>query len=351
MLKDSLTKYKRIVLLTDGYSTPFLAKTAISLLRYRGDDIAAVLDKEHAGQTAQQLLGYGESIPVVDSLDQIDADALFIGIAPPGGKLPAQWKPIVMEALRLGMDVVSGLHDFLCNDESFVVAAHERGAKLIDVRRNNENETAKAVDFRRECLRIHAVGNDCSLGKMVTTLEIQKGLQERGCDAGFAATGQTGIMICGSGIPIDCVVSDFVNGATERLVLAHQDHDYLLIEGQGSISHPAYSAVTAGLLHGCAPDGLIFCYESGRENVKGFDHRVIPEMERIYSAYEIMSNLRHPCKIIGMAANTRHLTEEAALAEMQEMESRFGVPVCDVYRFGCDKLVDAAIQLRAEIVD
>ena len=248
--QNSLTKYHRIVLLTDGYSTPFLAKTAISLLRYRGDDVAAVLDQEHAGKSAQELFGTGADVPVVASIENIDADAIFVGIAPPGGKLPTEWNPIILAAIERGMDIVSGLHDFLSSNIECSDAAKKSGVNLIDVRRNSENQTARVVDFRRECLRVHAVGNDCSLGKMVTTLELQQGLQRRGLDAGFAATGQTGIMVSGSGIPIDCVVADFVNGAAERLVVDHQDHDYLMIEGQGSISHPAYSAVTTGLLHG-----------------------------------------------------------------------------------------------------
>lgn len=350
MTAHPLTKYRRIVLLTDGYSTPFLAKTAISLLRYRGDDIAAVLDQQHAGQTADELFGIGSAVPVVGSLDGVDADAIFIGIAPPGGKLPSEWRPIVLQAIQRGIDVVSGLHDFLGHDDQFVAAAMEHHVQLIDVRRNDENQTASVADFRRDCLRVHTVGNDCSLGKMVTTLEIRSGLVDRGCDAGFAATGQTGIMVSGTGIPIDCVVADFVNGAAERLVLAHQDHDYLLIEGQGSISHPAYSAVTNGLLHGCAPDGLIFCYESGREFVKGFDHVGLPPMRRVWEAYETMANLRHPCKIIGIAANTRNLSETDAMADMKAKEAEFGVPVCDVYRFGSERLVDAVVQLRSEVV-
>ncbi len=350
MRTPSLTKYRRIILLTDGFSTPFLAKTAISLLRYRGDDIAAVLDSEHVGRRAKELLGYGDDVPVIDAVDAVQADALFVGIAPPGGQFPAHWKPIVLQAIQQGLDIVSGLHDFLIHDESFTTAAAQHGVQLIDVRRNNENQTAQVVEFRRECLRIHAVGNDCSLGKMVTTLELQRALTDRGCDAGFAATGQTGIMVSGSGIPIDCVIADFINGAAERLVIQHQQHDYLLIEGQGSISHPAYSAVTNGLLHGCAPDGLIFCYEAGRENMKGFDHVAMAPMRKIFDAYHMMANLRHPCKIVGIAANTRHLNHQDAIDDMQAKEAEFGVPVADVYRFGCDRLVDAVVQLRSEVV-
>ncbi|NNE01129.1 MAG: DUF1611 domain-containing protein [Pirellulaceae bacterium] len=345
-----LRKYRRIALLTDGYSTPFLAKTAISLLRYRQADIAAVIDRSAAGSTANELFSVGDTTPVVAALSHCDADALFIGIAPPGGELPQEWRPTILEALRQGIDVVSGLHDFLIRDDEFVATAQTHDCRLIDVRRNDESQTADCIDFRPECLRIHAVGNDCSLGKMSAMLEIQRGLMDRSLDAGFAATGQTGIMVSGRGVPIDCVVADFVNGAAERLVIDHQQHDYLLIEGQGSLSHPAYSAVTLGLLHGSAPDGLIFCYESGRVNVKGFDHVRIPEMRRVVDATETMANLRHPCRIVGFAANTRTLSEKDAQADMRRVESEFGVPVCDVYRFGCDRLVESVIALRNEVV-
>ncbi|HUG17369.1 MAG TPA: DUF1611 domain-containing protein [Planctomycetaceae bacterium] len=343
--------HRKIVLLTDGYSTPFLAKTAISLLRYRTDDIAAVLDEPGAGQISQQLLGAGGSTPVVGTLSDVrDADALYIGIAPPGGKLPLEWKPVILEAVRRGMDVVSGLHDFLCDNEEYVRAAAESGSQLVDVRRNRLKETAKALQFRPGCIRIHSVGNDCSIGKMVATLEIQRGLASLGHSAKFLATGQTGIMISGEGVPIDCVVADFVNGAAEQLVQENEQYDFLLIEGQGSISHPAFSAVTLGLLHGCAPDGLIFCYEAGREQVKGLDNIDIPRMSDQMQACELLANLRHPCKIIGIAVNSRNLTPEDAEREILRAEQEFGLPACDVYRQGAGKLVHACLALQQEVL-
>ncbi len=258
-----LRGYRRIVLLTEGFSAPFLAKTAMSLLRYRHRDIIGVLDSTEAGKNAGELFGVGGEIPVVDSLMGLEADALFIGIAPPGGKLPSEWREAVTTALQRGIDVVSGLHDFLGDDPEFSRAAERHRCRLIDVRRNDQRETATCHAFRPGSLRIHTVGQDCSVGKMVVALEVQRELSQRGVDARFIATGQTGIMISGDGVPIDCVVSDFVNGAAERLVKRHEHHDVLLIEGQGCISHPSFSAVTLGLLHGIAPHGLVFCYEGG----------------------------------------------------------------------------------------
>ncbi|MEZ6133152.1 MAG: DUF1611 domain-containing protein [Planctomycetaceae bacterium] len=346
-----MTSHHRIVLLTDGYSTPFVAKTAISLLRYRTGDVVAVIDQDAAGRTAQQLLGAGGDIPVVNSLESVaEADALYVGIAPPGGKLPEEWRPLILNAVRRGMDVVSGLHDFLTDDAEYVAAAAQTGANLIDVRRNRHKSTAKRLSFRPGNVRIHAVGHDCSVGKMVTTMEVRRGLEEAGHDAKFLATGQTGIMISGEGVPIDCVVADFVNGAAEELVQQNEQHDFLLIEGQGSISHPAFSAVTLGLLHGCAPDGLIFCYEAGREQVKGLDNVDIPDLTEQVRAYEHVARLRHPCRFVGIAVNTRNLTEEEAHAELYRAEKTFGLPACDVYRTGADKLVRACIALREEIL-
>lgn len=345
---SDLRSYRRIVLLTDGYSTPFLAKTAISLLRYRGNDVAAVLDAELAGKDAGEVFGTGNGIPVVDSLVP-DADAVFIGIAPPGGKLPPTWRPILVQALNRGIDVVSGLHDFLSEDEEFASLAKSTGSKIVDVRHNRQKETATAAPFRAECLRIHTVGHDCTVGKMVTTLELERELAARKIDAQFLATGQTGIMICGEGVPIDCVVADFVNGAAESLVRRNEHHDVLLIEGQGCISHPSFSAVTLGLLHGSAPDGLIFCYEVGRKEVKGLDSVPLLPTRQLIDAYELAASLRHPCKVIGIAMNSRNVSPEQAVAERERVSAEFGLPVCDVYRDGAAPLADAVEKLRKEL--
>jgi len=344
-----LKNYRRIALLTEGFSTPFLAKTAISMLRYRQDDIVAVLDSTEAGKTADELFATGSEIPVVDSLSELNADALFIGIAPPGGNLPEHWRAILLDALRSGIDIVSGLHDFLSDDEEFTRVAEQNACRLIDVRRNRERETAKRAQFRKGCLRIHTVGHDCSVGKMVVALEVQRELIRRNVDAQFVATGQTGIMICGEGVPIDCVVADFVNGATENLVKRNEQHDVLLIEGQGSISHPSFSAVTLGLLHGCAPDGLIYCYEVGRTSVKGLKDVPLLPNRTLIDVFATNAALRHPCKVIGIAMNSRNVSAEDAAAERTRIRNEFGLPVCDVYRDGASELGDAVIHLQQEL--
>lgn len=345
-----LRSHRKIAVLTDGYSTPFVAKTAVSILRYRQQDVVAVIESATDESTAGGLLGTGAEIPVLAHLSEVrEADAIYIGIAPPGGKLPVEWRPIIIEGLHRKMDIVSGLHDFLSDDEELVEIAKTAGARLIDVRRNECKTTASGQGFRNGCVRIHTVGCDCSIGKMVTSIEVQLGLVAHNHDARFLATGQTGIMISGEGVPVDCVVGDFVNGAAEELVKRNEQHEFLLIEGQGSISHPAYSAVTIGLLHGCAPDGLIFCYEAGRRQVKGFDDIDLPQLSDQMAACEVMANLRHPCKIIGLAVNTRYLNAAEATAEVARIETEFSLPACDVYRDGAEKLVQACIELQREL--
>jgi len=238
---------RRLIILTDGYYDSHTAKTAINVLRYKPEEVVAVLDRRRSGRTSQELLGVGGAIPVVGSLDDApQANTLLIGIAPPGGKIPPPWRPIVLEAIALRLDVVSGLHDFLGDDAEFAEAARRSGSRLWDVRRNEERDVPQCEGIREGCLRIHTVANDCSVGKMVASLEVARGLSRQGIDAKFVATGQTGILIEGDGCPIDRVIGDFVNGAAEKLVLAHQHHEVIVIEGQGSLFHPRYSGVTLG---------------------------------------------------------------------------------------------------------
>ncbi|MEL6109629.1 MAG: DUF1611 domain-containing protein [Planctomycetota bacterium] len=343
--RQKLASYRRIVLLTEGFSDPFYAKTAISLLRYRGPEVIAILDSGIAAQSSRELFGVGD-VPVVASLDGLHADAVFLGTATVGGKLPSSWKKILLDALSRGLDVVSGTHEFLIDDPDFRQLAQANGCRLIDVRRNAEYSTSTGEPFRAECLRIHTVGQDCSLGKMVVALELQRALMRRGEDAHFVATGQTGIMISGDGIPVDCVVADFVNGSVEALVRRHEHHDILVIEGQGSISHPSFSAVTMGLLHGCAPQALIYCYEVGRTNVKGLDTVWLHPHRKMMDAYVTNASLRSPAEIIGIAMNGRNASPEEIKAERDRMTAAFHLPVCDVYRDGPDTLVDAVMRRR-----
>ena len=347
---SSYSSGRRLVILTDGHSEPLTAKTACSVIRYCPQDVVAVFDRQLAGRTAGEVLGVGGTIPVIGDLaDAPTANALMIGIAPSGGQIPVAWRAIILQAIGRAMNIVSGMHKFLQDDDEFAAAAAEHGVELVDVRRNQEHDVATRVGIRDDCLRIHTVGNDCSVGKMVTSIEITRGLQQRGHDAQFVATGQTGIMIAGAGCPVDCVVADFVNGAAEKLIRANQAHDILLIEGQGSLAHPKYSAVTLGLLHGCLPHGLIMCYEAGRQSVHGMEAVGLVSLSHLRTVYETMGNLMQPCRLIGVSMNSRLLTDAQAEAERQRVRDQLGVPVSDVFRHGADDLVQAVLDLKTEL--
>ncbi|MHB8866524.1 MAG: DUF1611 domain-containing protein [Pirellulaceae bacterium] len=341
---------RKYVILTEGHSEPHAAKTACSMIRYRPTDVVAVLDSQHGGKTTQDVLGVGGNIPFVRTLEEAPgANALLIGIAPVGGKIPPLWRRIVLAAIKRGMDVVSGLHDFLADDAEFADAARTHGVQLVDVRRNRERDVAQRAGLRDDCLRIHTVGNDCSVGKMVTAIEITNELRRRGRDAKFLASGQTGILVEGDGVPVDCVVADFISGSIEKLVLRHQHHEILLIEGQGSLVHPAYSGVTLGLLHGCSPHGLILCYEIGRETVTGIPHMNIPPLAQIKWLNESMASVMQPCRVIGISMNGRLVSSEVAQAERRRVRQEFQLPVCDIFRDGPQELADAVLALRQEI--
>ncbi|MCP4193944.1 MAG: DUF1611 domain-containing protein [Planctomycetaceae bacterium] len=342
---------RKLVVLTEGHTNPITAKTASSVLRYCADQVQALFDTTEAGKSAGELLDVGAAIPVIGTLDDApDANTLMIGIAPAGGRIPSAWRTIIFEAIRRKMDVISGLHDFLSDDPEFVSAAEQQGVQLIDVRRNHEHDVANRNGISDQCLRIQTVGNDCCVGKMVATIEMTLALKAQGHDAKFVATGQTGILISGEGCPIDCVVSDFVSGAAEKLIIKNQNHEMLLIEGQGSLAHPRYSAVTLGLLHGCLPHGLVICYEAGREGVHGMEHISLASLSHLKTVYETMANVMHPCRVIGVAMNSRLLSEEAAAVERRRVQDELGVPTCDVFRHGPDDLVRAVLDLQAEVI-
>lgn len=341
---------RRIVILTEGHTNPLTAKTACSILRYQPDEVVALLDSTQAGKTARDLLSVGGNTPVVAQLDDADrSDTLLIGIAPMGGKLPEPWRQVVLAALDRKMTVVSGLHDFLSDDPALAARAKETGATINDVRKNDERDVSNREGLREDCLRIHTVGNDCSVGKMVASLEVARELQRQGHDAKFIATGQTGIMIEGDGCPIDCVVSDFVNGAVEKLVIANQHHDILMFEGQGSLAHPRYSAVTAGLLHGCLPHGLILVYEAGRPTINGMPHVPLTSLPKLVDAYLSLASLHMPTNLIGVAVNSRLLSVEQAAAECQQVSDELGVPACDVFRDGATPLAKAVLDLKQKL--
>ena len=209
---------RKMVLLTWGHSNPRTAKTATGLLRYCPDECVAVFDPDNAGRSARELLETGGDTPIIAKLEEAPgADTLVLGIAPPGGRIPIAWRAVMLEAIDRGMNLLSGLHDFLSDDPELVRAAAAKNVKITDVRKNRFRQIARREGINPNCLRIHTVGHDCSVGKMVVSLELARGLKARGRDAQFVATGQTGIMVAGAGLPLDCIVADFVSGGQNSL--------------------------------------------------------------------------------------------------------------------------------------
>ncbi len=339
-----------MIILTDGHYSAHAAKTAICVVRYKPDEVVAVLDRDLAGKTCEEVMGTGGEIPFVGSLaESPEANTLLIGIAPPGGKIPAAWRPIILEAIARKLTVISGLHDFLRDDVEFSRAAAEQGVQLVDLRHSDEHEVASGRPFSQDCLRIHTVANDCSCGKMVAAVEVALGLNRAGVDAAFVATGQTGIIVAGEGCAVDRVISDFVGGAAEKLVLNNQHHEVIVVEGQGSLYHPRYSGVTFGLLHGVKPDGLIFCYEMGRKTIDDIKHLSLPAHAKAIEFYETCANVMHPCRVIGVAVNGQRFPDDEVAAECRRVGQQLGLPTCDVIRHGPQKLVDAVKQLKRRL--
>lgn len=324
---------------------PERAKTAVGVLRYGDQDVVAVLDRETAGTTVSDHLPDlgGSNVPIVEGVDDAPAfDALLIGIAPIGGGFDESWRPDVRGAIERDADVVSGLHYFLNDDAEFAELAEKKGVELHDVRDPPADLTVASGTARElDCEIVLTVGTDCSTGKMTTTLELVEAAREAGLNAGFAPTGQTGIMIDGGGIAIDRTISDFAAGATERLIEERADeYDYLFVEGQGSIVHPAYSAVTCGILHGSQPDHLVLCHEAGREVIHGYESFSIPDPAVIAGLYLDLAAPVAPTTLLGGALNTAGMDPEAAEGALDAYAETLDAPVVDPVRNGADSLIE-----------
>jgi uncharacterized NAD-dependent epimerase/dehydratase family protein len=271
------------------------------------------------------------------------ARALLIGVATPGGLIPETWMPTLLEALEAGLDIVSGMHAKLSDIAPLKRAAERLGRQLIDVR-TPPSGIPVASGARRSGRRLLTVGTDCALGKKYTALAVTRGLRERGIDAQFRATGQTGIMIAGGGIPIDAVVSDFVAGAAELLSPAAAPGHLDVIEGQGSLFHPSYAAVSLGLLHGSQPDLFIVCHEPGRTVILGHPDIPLPTIEAVIDQTIALGRLTNPAiRCAGVSLNTGGMDEAAAAREIEAASQRLGLPVADPLRGGgaFERLLDA----------
>jgi len=339
----------RLVILTEGQFGDHHAKTAYGVIRYGRDDVIAVLDSTKAGRNVAEFLP-GHDIPIVATLDAALAlsprpDALLIGIAPTGGKLPAEWRATILAAIAAGLDVLSGLHTFLGDDAESAAAAAVRGTHIVDYRRPPERmETAIGRRHGPGKRVILTVATDCAIGKMSVALELRKSAVAAGQRAVFVPTGQTGMMIEGWGVAVDRVISDFTQGTVEWLVeQAETMGDWILVEGQGSLDHPAYSSVTLGLIHGATPQAMVMVHKPGMTD-HDFDHlpdvtfpiAPLPEFIRLH---EQVAGLVAPSKVVAVALNTSRYPDDAdARRLIAEAEALTGLPADDPVRFGADRL-------------
>ncbi len=273
------------------------------------------------------------------------AKTLVIGVANRGGVISAAWKKVLIEALEMGFDLASGLHNLLRDEGDLVAAAQTHGCTLHDVRVPTVGYPI-ANGKKRSGKRCLAVGTDCSAGKMYTAMSMDAEMRKRGMKSTFRATGQTGILITGQGVPLDAVVADFMAGAVEYLTpendAGHWDH----IEGQGSLYHVSYSGVTMALIHGGQPDALILCHEPTRTHMRGLPEYSLPSLPELRDAALPLARIANPaCRVVGVSINTQNLSEDDARAYIAEVEAEMGLPATDPYRFGAGKLVDALAAL------
>jgi len=269
------------------------------------------------------------------------AKTLVIGVANRGGVISPSWKKVLVQALEEGFDLASGLHNLLKDEADLVAVAEACGRSLHDVR-VPEVAYPIANGVKRTGKRVLAVGTDCSVGKMYTALCLEKEMRARGMNADFRATGQTGILITGDGVPLDAVVADFMAGSVEYISPDNDADHWDVIEGQGSLFHVSYSGVTMALIHGGQPDALIVCHEPTRAHMRGLPGYSLPSMQQVRDMALSLALVANPaCQVVGYAINTQHMVEDDALAYIAKVETELGLPATDPFRFGAGKLVDA----------
>jgi uncharacterized NAD-dependent epimerase/dehydratase family protein len=314
-------------------------KTAFGLRDWCRDDVLG----EWSHPSGRVTLGLPRLSPA-DAAAR-GAGSIVIGVAPTGGQLPEHWQDDLEAALEAGLDVVSGLHTRLSSFSRLRAAAERGRVQLIDVR-HPTREYPVANGRRRSGKRVLTVGTDCALGKKYTALALTRALQARGLSATFRATGQTGILIAGSGIAVDALVADFVAGAAEMLSPNNDPEHWDVIEGQGSLYHPAYAAVTLGLLHGSQPDAIVLCHDPTRTAIEEYPDYPIPPLEAVIDGYLRAGRLtNHAIRCAGISINSCELPEAEWLAYRARLERELALPVCDPLRGGVEPLAKALREL------
>ncbi len=317
-------------------------KTARGVYFYSPHEIVAIVDRSHAGMDASQLFPGRRSAPIYASLKDVkdDYDVLIIGYSPIGGKLPEFFRDEIRVALRGGKTIISGLHDFLSEDPEFRELAEKYGAEIRDVRKPPENLRV-ADGSGRGAPTVLVAGTDCSVGKMITTVELYKVAIKRGINAAFVATGQTGIMVgADEGIVIDRVPGDFMAGAVEMMINNIRDRELIFVEGQADLTHPAYSGVTLGILHGSYAQKIILAHDPTRKDHHHYEGYPIQPLEKSIELYETLAEPISGGKVIGIAIDGEHMSTEEIEKYREKVESELGLPADDVLRFGAERFFD-----------
>ena len=330
-----LSVAKPYVLLVGDEEDPGFAKTALGLRDWVPE---ACIGQIRFSDRAVDL-GLPEMSP--KSAASAGARTLVIGIAPQGGQLPGTWHRTIIDALSAGLDVAAGLHQRLADFPDIATCAAKLGRQLHDVR-HSDTPFLVGTGERRSGRRVLTVGTDCALGKKYTALAIAKAMTAKGHRADFRATGQTGILICGRGIAVDAVVADFIAGAAEALSPANSHDHWDVIEGQGSLFHPAYAGVTLGLLHGSQPDALVLCHDPTRKSLNGLPHVPVSALDQAITAYQSAARLTNPeARFVGVSLNTSAMNDAEAATEMERTTQHFGLPCIDPIRTGVDPIIVA----------
>jgi uncharacterized NAD-dependent epimerase/dehydratase family protein len=335
---------RRILVLAEGFShDPHHGKTMRGVVRYRREQVVAVVDSRRAGETEQGL-------PIVADVEEalsFEPTVALVGVATQGGRFPPEWRDLLKASIRAGLDVENGLHQFIRDDPELAELAARHGVELRDLRRPPEGlDCPTGVNLEVPAQIVLTVGSDCAIGKMTVALELERAARASGVAAEFVPTGQTGIAIAGWGIAIDAVVADFVAGAAERLVVegAERGGEVLFVEGQGALTHPAYSGVTLGLLHGSAPHRFVLCHLAGSSEVEGYPGHPLLSLAELVELHERISLPRRRASAACVALNTRLLEDDdAARAAIARAEAETGLPADDPLRFGSERLLAAVL--------
>ena len=335
---------RRVLILGEGFShDPHHGKTMRGIVRYGPDPVVAILDSKRPGETY-------EGVPIVGTVEAAlpyEPTVAVVGVATQGGRFPPAWRELLKQCIRAGLDVESGLHEFVSEDPELTALARDHGGELHDLRKPPEGlSVPTGANLEVDATIVLTVGSDCAIGKKTVAVELDREARGRGLASVFVPTGQTGIAIAGWGIAVDAVVADFLAGAAEQLVVdgARRGGKILFVEGQGSLVHPMYSGVTLGLVHGAAPHLLVLCHSAGATEIEGSPGHPIPPLSELVELHERIALPARKAKVACIALNTAGIADdEEARAAIASVVGETGLPADDPVRFGAQHLLDALL--------